>query len=151
MRDLKSLTEEDAVVIVDYVKDTVRRLEVKSVSVAVVDVRGNVLSAIRMDGALPHTFDVAICKGKTAALYERDTVLFSHVEKGGEWVRGEARDHRADDNRRLVSPFFCSWAGGVAVFSDGHGVVGGIGISGLHELDDHELGEKAVDHWELTQ
>src|SRR5437868_1539042 len=131
MKDLQSITQTDADHLLDRILTAASEDHKKPVSVAVVDVHGHPLQALRMDGASVDSFWIALAKAETAVRGGKDTVEIAHKRSGSgqHWVRTDANQHRADDNRRVVNPRFVSWAGGCVVMKDGQ-VVGGVAVSG---------------------
>lgn len=85
-------------------------------SIAVVDEAGLLLHFARMDGVHVGTCDVAVAKGKTAALFRKPTKVFAEaLASGGQAV--------------LALPNMLPFAGGIPLVYDG-AVVGAIGVSG---------------------
>ena len=105
----------------------------KAASIAVTDSHGELIAFLRMDGCHLPPLTIAINKAFTAARERRES---------GEIGRDS-----------LTRPFpmtnygdlrYVGWAGGFPVLHDGK-VVGAIGISGLDEEEETQLGRMAVD------
>lgn len=140
MKFMRSLDTQEALLILE----NIRNLD-ELIAVAVVDASGDVLVALREDGVDPATLDFAIAKARTAVKFQRDTVSFRHnLNKEGVW---ELSGHDGWNEHDLAmaakhTPYFCSWAGGTIVMHEKEAwVMGGVGVSGLDELDDHTLSQ----------
>jgi uncharacterized protein GlcG (DUF336 family) len=93
-----------------------KALEIKALeNIVVVDAGGNMLAALRMDGANPHGFDTAFAKAMTAAGWGRPT--------GGMDPTIAVQQVVVTHGRRVNLP------GGYPVIIDGQ-VAGAIGIGG---------------------
>lgn len=87
-----------------------------NLSIAVVDDAGLLLHFVRMDGVHAGTCDVAVAKGRTAALFRKPTKAFA--------------DALANGGQAIMSlPNMLPFAGGVPLVFNGV-VVGAIGVSG---------------------
>jgi glc operon protein GlcG len=97
------------------------------ITVAVVDAHGELLCYARKDGSALHAGVLAINKAYTAA---RDRQTTANLAA---WAKSTGKDmgYWADSK-------FTGIAGGVPVIIGGK-VVGGIGVSGLAELEDERL------------
>lgn len=93
-------------------------------SIAVVDDAGLLLHFARMDGVHAGTCEVAIAKGKTAALFRKPTKVFAEALANG-------------SQSMLALPNMLPFAGGVPLFFD-DAVVGAIGVSGASpDMDEY--------------
>ena len=87
-----------------------------NLSIAVVDDAGLLLHFVRMDGVHAGTCDVAVAKGRTAALFRKPTKVFA--------------DALANGGQAIMSlPNMLPFAGGVPLVFNGV-IVGAIGVSG---------------------
>lgn len=102
------------------------------VSVVAVDDHGEIVVALRMDGAALDTFENARRKAYTAARSDA-TSTRSLVDK----VRERPTEFASFD------PQFSFFFGGVAAF-DGHRKVGALGVSGLPGEIDEQLAVAAI-------
>ena len=99
-------------------------------NIAVVDAGGNLLAALRLDGANPHGMDTAIAKAKTAAGWGRPTGGMDHAIAVQQAI--------ATGGARINLP------GGFPVIVDGH-VAGAIGIGGGTGEQDIEVAKAALE------
>jgi uncharacterized protein GlcG (DUF336 family) len=102
------------------------------VSVVVVDDHGEVVGALRMDGAALDTFENARRKAYTAARSDATSTRLL-----AEKVRSSPTELASFD------PAFSFFLGGVAAF-DGERRVGAVGVSGLPGEVDEELAVAAI-------
>jgi uncharacterized protein GlcG (DUF336 family) len=103
------------------------------VAIAVLDTAGNLVAYERMDNTQTASVQVAIDKGRSAAIYRRPTKVFEDlVAKGGAGVRVmNLRDASVVD-------------GGVPIVVDGK-VIGGIGVSGVAGDQDGMVAKAGAD------
>jgi glc operon protein GlcG len=147
VRDLKSLTYADARSIVDAILRSAGSDGGKAVTVCVSDVFGEPLIVERTDGASGRTVTFAMAKARQAAITGQATANEAHeLSPSGDWVAKAKDTHRKDGNLRTNNPGYVSLAGGFPVVTDGL-VVGGVGVSGRAQLEDHSIAEVAVLHW----
>ena len=147
MRDLKSLTHADARQIVDLVLASTAGDGGKALTVCVSDVFGEPLILERHDGASGRTVKLAMAKSRQAAVTGQATAHVAYDElPSGEWQLKAVNAHRKDDNLRTENPSYLSLAGGCPVTVDGL-TVGGVGVSGRAQLDDHAIGTAAATAW----
>lgn len=100
-------------------------------AIVVVDEQGSIVLARRMDGALPHSFEIARRKAMTSALTRQPTkVIQDAVAKGDSAIL-------AIDNMMPIE-------GGLPVFHGGR-VVGAIGVSGAPSHMDAAVAQAGVD------
>ena len=72
-------------------------------------------------------------------------MTLAHVweETEQDWKEGPSNAHRLDDNFRTADALYTSFAGGVALVvkirNIGEYCVGGLGVSGRKQLEDHEI------------
>ena len=83
----------------------------EAVAVSVYDQAGMLVTYARLDGTLPAAADIALWKGKSAAMYRRPTA------ETGEWDAPEA-------------PHIATFMGGLPIFSEDGAPLGGVGVSG---------------------
>lgn len=103
-------------------------------AVAVVDRGGNIVAALRMDGAQLGASTLALDKAYTAAAFGLPTAAWaaSSAPGAGDWGLATTLAGRV-----VVFP------GGVPVFYEGH-LIGGVGVSGAKSQIDEACAEKAV-------
>jgi len=100
-------------------------------AIVVVDEQGDIVLARRMDGALPHSFEIARRKAMTSALTRQPTKLIQDsVAKGDNTIF-------AVDNMMPIE-------GALPVFHDGR-IVGAIGVSGSPSHIDAAVAQAGVD------
>ena len=103
------------------------------VAVAVLDTSGNLVAYEKMDNTQTASIQVAIDKGKSAAIYRRSTKVFEDiVAKGGAGLR--VMNLR---NASMVE-------GGVPIYMGGK-VIGGIGVSGANADQDGVAAKAGAD------
>ena len=100
-------------------------------NIAVVDVGGNLVTHIRMDGAWIGSVDISINKAFTARAFDISTVeLAADAGPGGQFYG----IHASNGGRVMI------FAGGIPLKRDGK-VVGAIGVSGGSGDQDHAVAE----------
>ena len=102
------------------------------VSVVAVDAHGEIVAAVRMDGAALDTFENARRKAYTAARSDATRTSALAGKAGGSPTELASFD-----------PQFSFFRGGVAAFRDGR-PVGAVGVSGLPGEVDERLAEDAI-------
>lgn len=103
----------------------------RSVSIAVTDETGAPLAMLRLDGASPFTADMALEKGRSAALGRRATKLFEDSINGG----------RAS---LLTAPRLSALVeGGVPIVHEGH-TIGAVGVSGAKSIEDAQIAAAGI-------
>ncbi len=123
MRTKPSLTASDAQKIAAACKVEAEKNAWK-VSIAVVDEGGYLLHFERMDGVSLPSIDIAIGKGRTAALSKTATKILEDTVK--------------ERPAMLSFPGRVPVQGGVALFYEGE-CVGGIGVSGVKSPEDEQI------------
>jgi len=96
-----------------------------NVTVAILDDGGHLLLLLRMDGATPANAEIAVEKGRSAAISRRSTKLWEDRIKDG----------RLSMLKMPVLPV----QGGIPVMHQGE-CVGGIGVSGVQSHEDEQIG-----------
>ncbi|WP_378740486.1 heme-binding protein [Nocardia brasiliensis] len=108
----------------------------ETVSLAVVEVGGNLVAFARMDGAAVHTADIAKRKADTAIALGFDTVHMSAAAPRGQSLFGgppQSGSHALVPN------------GGGVIIRVGGTVIGALGVSGADSsITDHRIGTAAV-------
>jgi glc operon protein GlcG len=99
-----------------------------SVAVAVVDDRGDLIAAHRMDGCRPRTMRMTLRKAYTAAVMDRDTSTF-HDEIAA----------RQLEIAYYGDPLFCAIPGGVVIRAADGTTLGAIGVTGNTKNRDAEF------------
>lgn len=130
MYSYHKVSSEEAFRLVQFVLKAVEKYN-RPVAVAVCGPEGELIAFLRMDGTSPAASRIAQNKAYTAAIDRTET------KKMGERMRGADNPAFWGDER--VTGF----GGGVPIIHNGV-VVGGLGISGLPEADDHQLAVDAI-------
>jgi uncharacterized protein GlcG (DUF336 family) len=100
-------------------------------NIAVVDVGGNLVSHVRMDGAWIGSIDISINKAFTSRAFDIATKdLAQHSQSGGQFFGIHVSNH----GRVMI------FAGGIPLKHEGK-VVGAIGVSGGSGEQDHAVAE----------
>lgn len=107
--------------------------EHKAASIAVTDSHGELIAFLRMDGCHLPPVTIAISKAFTAARERRESGEVGKSSRTYPFPMTNYGDLR-----------YTGWAGGFPVLHEGK-VVGAIGISGLDEEMEGELGRMAVE------
>lgn len=138
---MTSITSDEAREIGEHVLFMQEQLDMGHIAVAVVDAAGDLLFAVRQHAVPAPIMQIAINKAITAVKFGEDTVNFRHKldDESGEWVPGGWSDLDVWASMKNCD-VFCPWAGGTRIGdpTDIH-TIGGVGVSGLDELEDHEL------------
>jgi glc operon protein GlcG len=132
MHQTLNLSHSDAQEMIDAVR---RKLEAekKAASIAVTDSHGELIAFLRMDGCHLPPGPISINKAFTAARERRPSGAIGESSRTGPFPMTNYGD-----------PRYTGWAGGLPILVDGQ-VVGAIGISGLDEQAEAELGAFAVE------
>ena len=101
-----------------------------AVTICVCDDGGHVLMLERADGAPPFTVEMAIAKGRAAALGRRESKAFEDVINQGRTAF-------------VTAPFGGLLEGGVPVRAQDQ-VIGAIGVSGVKSSDDADIARAGV-------
>ncbi|HTO21314.1 MAG TPA: heme-binding protein [Spirochaetia bacterium] len=127
-----NLSHADAQQMVDAVR---RRVEAdhKGAAIAVTDSHGELIAFLKMDGCHLPPVQIAVNKAFTAARERRASGAVGESSRNHPFPMTNYGDLR-----------YTGWAGGMPVIVDGQ-VVGAIGISGLDEKAEAELGQMAVE------
>jgi len=101
------------------------------VAIAILDDGGHLLHFLRMDGATPANAEIAIAKGRTAAISRRPS---------GMW------EQRVKDGRisMLKMPGILPVQGGVPIIAEGT-CVGAVGVSGVQSHEDEQIAQAGID------
>ncbi|MDH4190814.1 MAG: heme-binding protein [Betaproteobacteria bacterium] len=102
-----------------------------NVAVAILDDGGHLLAFQRMDGATPANAEIALGKGRTAAVSRRSS---------GNW------EERVKSGRvsMLKMPGILPVQGGLPIVVDGV-CVGGVGVSGVQSHEDEQIAQAGID------
>jgi glc operon protein GlcG len=106
--------------------------ENKAAAVAVTDSHGELIAFLRMDGCHLPPLYVAINKAFTAAREGRESGDVGESSRNGGFPMTNYGDLR-----------YTGWAGGFPIIHDGQ-IIGAIGVSGLDEEQEAELGSLAL-------
>jgi uncharacterized protein GlcG (DUF336 family) len=101
-----------------------------NVAIAIHDDGGHLLGFVRMDGATPANAEIAIGKGRAAAVSRRSTRAWEDRIAGG----------RLAMLKMPVLPVI----GGLPIVVDGE-CVGGIGVSGVQSHEDERIAQAGID------
>jgi uncharacterized protein GlcG (DUF336 family) len=101
-----------------------------NVAIAVLDDGGHLLGFHRMDGATPANAEIAVLKGRSAAVSRRSTRTWEERIAGG----------RMAMLKMPVLPV----TGGLPIVVEGE-CVGGIGVSGVQSHEDEQIAQAAID------
>jgi uncharacterized protein GlcG (DUF336 family) len=99
------------------------------VAIAILDDGGHLLMLERMDGATPANAEIAMQKGRSAAISRRSTKMWEDRIKDG----------RVSMLKMPVLPV----QGGIPVMYQGE-CVGGIGVSGVQSHEDEQIAQAGV-------
>ena len=100
-----------------------------SVTIAILDDGGHILSLTRMDGASPVSAEIATLKGRSAAISRRSTKV--------------SEDRIAGGRVALLKMPVLPVQGGLPIMYEGH-CVGGIGVSGVQSHEDEQVCSAAL-------
>jgi uncharacterized protein GlcG (DUF336 family) len=100
-----------------------------NVCIAILDDGGHLLHVARMDGATPANAEIAIEKGRSAALTRRSTKMWEDRVAGGRMVM----------LKMPVLPV----QGGLPIMSDGT-CVGAVGVSGVQSHEDEQIAAAGI-------
>jgi glc operon protein GlcG len=128
MRSKYVLTNDDARRIVSAARVEAERTG-RKVSIAVVDDGGHLLALERLDGAFPHSVEIAIAKARTAALMRLPTKMLEDVVKERPGL--------------LTMPGLTRVQGGLPINVDDE-CLGGIGVSGATSEQDEQVAAAAL-------
>ena len=101
-----------------------------NVAIAILDDGGHLLHFVRMEGATPANAEIAVEKGRTAAVSRRSSKSWEDRVAGGRTVM----------LKMPVLPV----QGGLPIMVDGC-CVGGIGASGVQSHEDEQIVQKGID------
>jgi len=101
-----------------------------NVAIAVLDDGGHLLGFHRMDGATPANAEIAVLKGRSAAVSRRSTRNWEERIAGG----------RMAILKMPVLPV----TGGLPIVVEGE-CVGGIGVSGVQSHEDEQIAQAGID------
>jgi len=101
-----------------------------NVAIAVLDDGGHLLGFHRMDGATPANAEIAVLKGRSAAVSRRSTRIWEERIAGG----------RMAILKMPVLPV----TGGLPIVVEGE-CVGGIGVSGVQSHEDEQIAQAGID------
>jgi glc operon protein GlcG len=131
MYTTQNLSHAEAQAMIDVIRHKLEA-EKKAAAIAVVDSHGELISFIRMDGCHLPPGQIAQNKAFTAAR-----------EKNPSGAVGESSRTYPFPMTNYGDLRYVGWAGGLPVVVDGQ-VVGAIGISGLDEAAEVDLGTYAI-------
>ncbi|HKO89459.1 MAG TPA: heme-binding protein [Burkholderiales bacterium] len=129
MRTRSCLTLEDCKLIAAAAEAEARKSHWE-VAIAVVDDGGHLLHFHRMDGATPANAEIAVGKGRTAAVSRRSSGMWEERIKGGRLSM-------------LAMPLL-PVQGGLPIMVDGD-CLGGVGVSGVQSHEDEQIAQAGID------
>jgi len=129
----KSVSLDDARRIISAAEAKAGEIESPS-NIAVVDVGGNLVAHIRMDGAWIGSVDISINKAFTSRAFDISTKALADSAQPGDQFYGIQ-----ESNHGRVVVF----AGGIPLEQDGH-VLGAVGVSGGTGEQDQAVAEAAA-------
>ena len=132
---IETLTSDEAWEIAAAAKATLAE-NGKKANICVVNREGWVLVQLGMDETKPMTANIAKIKATQAAMTGRRTRFISEKVSAGEWGLALLG---FDPNS------YCAAAGGIPIYSQNHKLLGGCGISNLHEDEDEKFCIQAVE------
>lgn len=132
---VETLTDDEAWKIAEAAR-TQLIAEGKKANVCVVNRDGRVLVLVGMDGTKPMTANIAKIKATQAASTGRRTRFIAEKVSANEWGL---------ELLGLNPNSYCSAAGGIPIYSQDHTLLGGCGVSNLHEDEDESVCLGAVE------
>lgn len=123
----------EALKLIDYARYEAEKLGVPMV-IAVVDIGGNLIAEVRMDGALLVSVDIALNKAYTAVALKMPTSKLSELCQPGQSLYGIQHCNPC----RIVV-----FGGGYPIEINGK-LVGGLGVSGGSVEEDMKVAEGAL-------
>lgn len=135
MGQMVILTDDEAWEIAVRAREKLIRAE-RSACVCVVNRHGETLISFSRGPARPFTANIARLKAVQSARTGRRTRFIRDRVAAGDWGLGFAGMDPAD---------YCGLAGGVPVYDDNGDLLGGCGVSNLHEDQDEEVSSGAVE------
>lgn len=100
------------------------------VAIAILDEGGHLLHFQRMDGATPANAEIAVGKGRTAAISRRSSGMWEERIKGGRLSM-------------LAMPLL-PVQGGLPIMIEGD-CLGGVGVSGVQSHEDEQIAQAGID------
>lgn len=101
-----------------------------NVAIAILDDGGHLVGFVRMDGATPANADIAVQKGRSAAMSRRSTRNWEERIAAG----------RMAVLKMPVLPV----TGGLPMFVEGE-CVGGVGVSGVQSHEDEQIAQAGIE------
>ncbi|HKY02851.1 MAG TPA: heme-binding protein [Burkholderiales bacterium] len=129
MRNRPVLTLEDCKLIAGAAEAEARKNKWE-VAIAVLDDGGHLLHFHRMDGATPANAEIAVGKGRTAAVSRRSSGMWEERIKAGRVSM-------------LAMPLL-PVQGGLPIIVDGD-CIGGVGVSGVQSHEDEQIAQAGID------
>jgi uncharacterized protein GlcG (DUF336 family) len=104
-------------------------------NIAVVDAGGHLIAFVRQDGALIGSIDLAICKARTARLFDKTTAKLAHLAQPNGPLFGIAQ---SNEGKVVI------FGGGLPVRIAGC-IVGAVGASAGSVEQDEDVAQAALD------
>lgn len=128
-----SLTLDDAKRMLQAAETAAKRIGI-AYNIAVVDAGGHLVAFVRQDGALIGSIDLAICKARTARLFDKTTAELAHLAQPNGPLFGIAQ---SNEGKVVI------FGGGLPVRIDGS-IVGAVGTSAGSVEQDEDVARAAV-------
>jgi ATP:cob(I)alamin adenosyltransferase len=134
LKDKLAITGKEVVLNLEVAKKLLSQIEIKAtniglpVVIAIANQWGNIIAVHFMDGALPGSYDIAVNKAYTSAIFRLGTLELGQMSESGRTLQGIN-----NTNSRIVI-----FGGGYPLKIDNK-VVGSVGISGGNGEQDDEI------------
>jgi len=132
-RSYTSLTLDDAKHMLRAGEAAAARIGI-AYNIAIVDAGGHLIAFVRQDGALIGSIDLAICKARTARLFDKTTAELAHLAQPNGPLFGIAQ---SNDGKVVI------FGGGLPVRIAGS-IVGAVGTSAGSVEQDEEVAQAAL-------
>ena len=126
------LSHREALALIDYIRAELETGE-RGAAIAVADEHGELLAFLRTDNCPLSSLNNALNKSFTASRERKET-----------WAIGQASREKGFPMTNFGDLRFTGWGGGVPIVYQGR-VVGSVAISGLPEMQDRALAQRAAD------
>jgi len=103
-------------------------------NISVVDSGANLITFIRMDGAVLGAIDISLKKAKTAILFKKNTEVLGQLSQPG-----SALFNIEHSNGGLIT-----FAGGIPIHNLEGNIIGAIGVSGSSVTNDKTVAEAGI-------
>lgn len=131
MNQIQKVSAEEAHRLISKAYELAQKIE-KQIAVAVADPEGELIAFLRMDGANAASATISQNKAYTAARDRCTTKSLGEKARKNQYPLGNWGDAR-----------ITGFGGGLPIVQNGN-VIGGIGVSGLSEDEDEQIGREAI-------